>query len=884
MSNYWSISSQANLKLLGVTENGLDEKTALKLQEKYGPNILPVKKARPLALRFLDQFRDILILLLLGSAGMAFLLGEIIDSIAIMVIVLVNALIGFIQEYKAEQALAALKQQEHDLVKTYRAGKLREVDARLLVPGDVVLVEAGDKIPADCRILTSFNLKLEEAMLTGESLPVEKKETVIADNSPLGDQINMLFKGTAVLEGKARALVVRTGEETEIGRIAALLQTDDKEETPLQKEISDIGKRLTVLILGIAALVFVLLLFKQSTVIEALLTAIAIAVAAIPEGLPAIVAVVLSVGVLILAKKKTIVRTLKAVETLGAVRYLLTDKTGTLTWNKINVVGLLDNLQNEFRVKGEGYQTAGELLTLAGKSMAKKLPANIELLIRAGALCNSSELEFSNGEVKVIGDTTEGALLVLAQRLKLSYEEIRQNYQIVTEEPFSSSTKRMLVVVRSKKSGKHYLFAKGAPEVILDLARDKNSDIYREKVNQWASSGWRNLAFAWAQLTPSEAVRKTLPLNKLQFLGLVAQEDTVRKEAITAVAQARRAGIETIMITGDHRLAALSIARQTGIAKQRTQVINGDELSAIEDEMLLDRILAPKNPVRVFARVSPEQKLRIVNLLKDRTGEVIAVTGDGVNDAPSIKAANVGVTMGKSGSDVAKEVADIVLADDNYATLVTGIFRGRVIFDNLIKFIRYLLSCNIGEVVVVFLGTLFGQLHILLPIQILFVNLVTDSLPALALGFEKGTPGILERSPRDPRERILNPRRWRGIILEGVFLGAVVLGAFYAFLPLGFSYARTIAFLVLVVTQLFQALNSRDERETFLTVGLFGNPLLWGALILSFALTYLVTQTGYLSHIFKTEIITNPLHWVALLSISSLVLGLSGVRKLLKLW
>jgi Ca2+-transporting ATPase len=619
-------------------------------------------------------------------------------------------------------------------------------------------------------------------------------------------------------------------------------------------------------------------------VIEALLTAIAIAVAAIPEGLPAIVAVVLSVGVLSLAKKKTIVRTLKAVETLGAVRYLLTDKTGTLTWNKINVVGVCDSSRREYRIEGEGYQTKGSLKDLSGKVLSKTLSENMQLLIRAGVLCNSAELEFVNGEVKVIGDTTEGALLVLAERLEEEYEKIRQNYQVITEEPFSSASKRMLVVVKSKNSKEHYLFAKGAPEVIFGLLKDKNLAAYREKIDQWASSGYRNLAFAWAKLTPQEAVQKTLPLSKLQFLGLVAEEDTVRQEAVSAVEKARRAGIDTIMITGDHRLAALSIAKQTGIASLAKQVINGDELTSIEDEMLIDLILAPKDPVRVFARVSPEQKLRIVNLIKERTGEVVAVTGDGVNDAPSIKAANVGVAMGKSGSDVAKEVADIVLADDNYATLVTGIFRGRVIFDNLIKFIRYLLSCNIGEVVVVFFGTLFGQLHILLPIQILFVNLVTDSLPALALGFEQGTPGILERSPRNPRERILNPKRWRGIIIEGVFIGALVLGAFYLFLPLGFSYARTVAFLVLVITQLFQALNSRDERETMLTVGLFSNWLLWGALILSFALTYLVTQTGYLSHVFETEQITNPLHWVGLLSLSSLVLGLSGVRKLLKLW
>jgi P-type Ca2+ transporter type 2C len=370
----------------------------------------------------------------------------------------------------------------------------------------------------------------------------------------------------------------------------------------------------------------------------------------------------------------------------------------------------------------------------------------------------------------------------------------------------------------------------------------------------------------------------------MHFLGMVAQEDTVRKEAIGAVAKAEKAGITTIMVTGDHRLAAYSIGRQVNIASSRQQVIDGSALENMEDELLLDRLLAEKMPVRVFSRVSPEQKLRIVNLIKKRTGTVVAVTGDGVNDAPSIKAANVGVAMGLSGSSVAKGAADLVIADDNYATLVTGIFQGRVIFDNLIKFVRYLLACNIGEVVVVFVGTMLGQLHILLPIQILFVNLATDSLPALALGFEKGTKGVLLRPPRRTQERILNPKRWRGIIIEGIFIGMVVLLAFYYFLPFGFSYARTVAFLVLVITQLLQALNSRDEKQTIFQIGVFSNYLLWLALFFSFALTYLATQLPVLRPVFRTELITDPLHWLVMIAISSTVLVFSGLRKKLSLW
>jgi len=883
VNSFWALSEQALFKLLNTNSNGLDTQEVSKRLQTQGENTLPQGKKISLLTRLAEQFADFLIILLLASAIIAFLLGERLDAIAILVIVLINAGIGFIQEYKAEQALSQLQSKEQETAKCYRDGKLQLVNIKKLVVGDVLLIEAGDQVPADCRLIKAYSLKADESSLTGESLPVNKNEKVLSQQTVLAEQHNMLFRGTAVLEGKATAVVVRIGKQTEIGKIAEALTVQDREETPLQKELDHIGKRLAVLIMIIALAVFALLLFKNSSLITALLTAIALAVAAIPEGLPAIVTIVLSIGVLRLARKKTIVRSLKAVETLGSVKYLLTDKTGTLTWNKINVVRFVDEKKQEYIVQGEGYQTKGSFTDTSNQPLTKASRESISQLLKTGVLCNTAELEFAGQEVSVIGDTTEGSLLVAAERYQMPYRKLRSEYEILSEEPFSSANKRMLVLVKNKKNQEHYIFAKGAPEVILKLCHNRDS-YFAEKTDQWARQGWRNLGLAYLPLAAKDVANWQKKINQMHFLGMVAQEDTVRKEAIGAVAKAEKAGITTIMVTGDHRLAAYSIGRQVNIASSRQQVIDGSALENMEDELLLDRLLAEKMPVRVFSRVSPEQKLRIVNLIKKRTGAVVAVTGDGVNDAPSIKAANVGVAMGLSGSSVAKGAADLVIADDNYATLVTGIFQGRVIFDNLIKFVRYLLACNIGEVVVVFVGTMLGQLHILLPIQILFVNLATDSLPALALGFEKGTKGVLLRPPRRTQERILNPKRWRGIIIEGIFIGMVVLLAFYYFLPFGFSYARTVAFLVLVITQLLQALNSRDEKQTIFQIGVFSNYLLWLALFFSFALTYLATQLPVLRPVFRTELITDPFHWLVMIAISSTVLVFSGLRKKLSLW
>lgn len=881
MSSFYNLEKSEVLQLLDTRENGLSSQEALNRQKLSGKNVLPESKKTPVILRLLSQFSDFLIILLLLAALVSFYFGEIVDAAAIIFIVFLNALIGFVQEYKAEQALALLKQSEIETTRVFRDGNVKTLDRKDLVSGDIIILEAGDKVPADARILEAYSLKVDEAILTGESLPVEKKDVLLPDNTVLAEQQNMLFRDTKILEGRAKAVVVKIGKDTEVGKIAALLEETKREMTPLQKELYKTGRSITFIILFIAAIVFVMLLRRDSA-IEAFLTAVALSVAAIPEGLPAIVAVVLSIGVINLAKKKTIVRKLKAVETLGSVKYLLTDKTGTLTHNKINLVRILTSSKKNIFIDGEGYSIKGKFYDENKKELAVAVKKQLTFLMEAMIICNSAELDFGKDNISVIGDTTEGALLVASERMGLSYQKIRANYQVLFEEPFSSSTKRMLVVAKNKNTGKFYVFVKGAPEVVFKNCQDFQRQFFLEKTEEWAALGLRNIAIAYREVSVAEVKKRQWHINKLKFLALLGQEDTVRKEAVEAVIKAKGAGIETIMLTGDHRLAAFAIGKKVGIVESERQVMDGSILDSVSDEVLLEKILQPEDAVRVFSRVSPEQKLRIVKLIKEGTKQIIAVTGDGVNDAPSIKAAHVGVAMGITGSDVTKEVADIVLADDNYSTLVTGIFQGRVIFDNLVKFIRYLLSCNIGEIVVVFVGTLMGQLHILLPVQILFINLVTDSLPALGLGFEKGTPRIMVRKPRNAGEGILNLKRWTGIFFEGVIIGAISLAGFFYFLHKGFEYARTVAFLILIFTQLLHSLNNKSEEESLLTVKIFKNPFLLAAIVLSLVLSLLVTQTGgLLQSVFKTQPITRFLDWVFIIAISASVILFVEAKKAL---
>ncbi len=911
-------------------KQGLSTDEVKRRQEKYGPNELTEEdRIQPWQI-LLQQFTEPLVLVLIAASVVSAILWVIgrgspgheplpYDSIVILAIVILNALLGFFQEYRAEQAVAALKQMASPESTVRRNGKIQEIPARDLTPGDVLLLEAGDRIPADARLIQMANINVEESALTGESVPVHKQLRALEDpEASLGDRKNMVYMGSAVTYGRGEAVVVATGMQTQMGSIATLIQGVEEEETPLQRELARIGKQLGILVLVVAAVVTLTGVlregsFSSSILIDMFLFGVALAVAAIPEGLPAVVTAVLALGVRRMAERNAIVRRLPAVETLGSATVICSDKTGTLTRNQMTVRQVLLGVDRVLSVSGEGYDPDGDFKTEDGSSFAKDDPHLVALL--RGATLNNDARLVRNAEDRwaIEGDPTEGALLVAACKAGIDPEELRLHMPRNGEIPFSSERKRMATI--HKLDDRPIAFEKGAPDVVIDLCSHVRVDggiepmtpEQRERIlelnAEFAGGALRTLAFASREISDDLADQDEYNADELErdlvWEGLMGMIDPPRAEAKDSVAQAHDAGIRTIMITGDHALTALAIAKELGIAAEDARAVTGQELGRMDEAELSEVV----RTVNVYARVNPEHKLDIVRALKDH-GEVVAMTGDGVNDAPALRQADIGVAMGITGTDVSKEASDMVLADDNFATIVAAIAEGRSILDNIKKFIRYLLSSNAGEVMTMFFGIVLasvlglvdegGELFLpLLAVQILWINLVTDGGPALALGVDPAEEGLMARPPRDRTESVINRSMWATIGLVGFVMMLGTLFVLDGYLPGGLfelinfsqdgefvtQYARTAAFTTLVMFQMFNVFNMRSERRSIFTSGLFHNRWLWIAVFSSLLLHLLVVYFPPLQRAFDTVPLT-LFDWLLAAAVASSVVVVMEVVKL----
>ena len=856
---------------LASSVHGLSQKEAeRRLAEKGANELKEAPRAGPLRM-FLAQFEDFMILILIAAAVVSALLGEFLDAGAIVAIVVLNAILGFVQEYRAEKAIAALRRMSAPQARVLRDGHERKIETRLLVPGDIVLLAEGDRAPADCRLLEAVALETDEAALTGESLPVHKISESVSEKAPLAERRSMLFAGTVVTRGRGKALVVETGMRTELGKIAQLVQDTQDEDTPLKKRLEKMGKQLGILALGICALVFVAGFLRGEDALEMFLTSVSLAVAAIPEGLPAVVTITLAVGVQRMVKRKAIIRKLPAVETLGAATVICSDKTGTLTRNEMTVRELwLPNAA--YHVTGAGYAPVGDFLANGKKADVLKDKA-ARLLIETGVLCNNASFD----EGRVLGDPTEGSLLVLAAKAGLGVGKARRDNAFVSEIPFDSSRKMMTVV--RKGGGRNNAYTKGAAEVVVEKCAFVLKDGKETKLTSamrrgildanksMASKALRVLAFAVKAGTKDAEKGMT-------FVGLCGMNDPPRQEAKEAVSLCKTAGIRVMMVTGDNAETAKAVARELGIASEG--VLTGSDIDALSDYEF-DKAVAT---VSVFARVSPEHKLRIVEVLKKR-GEIVAMTGDGVNDAPALKKADIGVGMGITGTDVSKEASDMIVTDDNFASIVAAVEEGRIVFDNIIKTVRYLISCNVGEILTIFIAVIVGLKTPLLPIQILWMNLVTDSLPALSLGMDPKEPDVMRRKPRDPSESILNRRTLVSALSMGILMAAGVLGVYLYTMPEGLEKARTMAFTTIIFFQFFYAFSVRSDRHSILHIGALSNKLLVGAIAFSALLQLAIIYLPAAQPIFKTSPLV-PADFLLAIAVSSAALILPEIHKFMK--
>ncbi|MHA6251353.1 cation-translocating P-type ATPase [Oceanobacillus sp. CAU 1775] len=883
MEWYQLTVQQVEEKLQVKSNTGLNETEVQASRKKYGENKIISQKQTARWLIFIKQFQDFMVIVLLGATLLAGLLGEFIDAIAILIIVLVNGCIGYFQEQKAENSLEKLKQLSAPLANVLRNGEWKKVPSSTLVVGDIVKLKSGDRIPADIRIIQANSLELEESALTGESLPVEKIVRAIEKPSlDAQDQANIGFMGTLVTKGNGRGIVVKTGMETEMGKIASLMITTKKVITPLERRLAELGKVLIVVALLMTALVVVLGILQGRPTYQMFLAGVSLAVAAIPEGLPAIVTVALSLGVQRMIKRKAIVRTLSSVETLGSASVICSDKTGTMTENKMTVKHIFINDEN-LTVSGDGYDIEGEIFS-GEKKVDERYP-NLKSMLLYGTLCNQAELIEKQDKHQIDGDPVDGALLVVAKKYGLDNQTVK-DYRIVKEIPFDSNRKRMSVIVADKNE-KHYLIVKGAPEVLLPRSQNimtkkgikRFDDLHKEKLNQkidqMAAQALRIIGIGIKELEAYKEEDILTLESDITFIGLYGMIDPPRKEVKAAIQACNQAGIKTVMITGDHMHTATAIAKDLALLPKNGRVVAGSQLNQMHQEELESQI----DDIYVFARVTPEHKLRIVKAFQSK-GHIVAMTGDGVNDAPSIKAADIGISMGISGTDVTKEASSVVLMDDNFATIKAAIDEGRTIYENIRKFIRYLLASNVGEILVMLLAVLLALPLPLVPVQILWVNLVTDGLPAMALGMDTAEKDVMKRGPRSPREGIFSRGLGYKIISRGIMIGLVSLIGFmvaYQNNPDQLIYAQTITFCTLVMAQLIHVFDCRCETSIFKR-NPFENKYLNFAVISSVLLLLVVVYWEPLQPIFHTTALS-LIDWLFVLFLSVIPTVIFAITK-----
>lgn len=852
---------------------GLSSEEAQRRLERYGPNKLREKPKKSVFALFLAQLKDMLIYVLLGATVITFAIGEYVDAIIILLVVILNAIIGVVQEYKAGKAIEALQKMTTPQTLVRRDGEIIEINSEELVPGDIVIIDVGRYIPADLRLLESANLQIEESALTGESVPSDKNEKAIIEDpkTALGDLANMAFLSTLATYGRGEGVVVATGMYTEVGKIARILDEDHEEMTPLQKRLDELGRILGFLAIGICAVIFIIALFQKRDLFEMFLTAISLAVAAIPEGLAAIVAIVLALGVTRMSKINAIVKKLPAVETLGSVNIICSDKTGTLTQNKMTVVQ---------------HYTYNRLKELPDTEQNLSATVDEEELIKTLVLCSDATYENGVGT----GDPTEIALVALGQRYNMPSKELNGRHKRVTEKPFDSERKLMSTL--NIEGDGYRIHTKGAIDNILKICTKAlvNGEViplteemkasYLGIAEDMSDQALRVLGAAYKdteEIIDPEEMEKNLTI-----LGLVGMIDPPRVEVKDSIQIAKQAGITPIMITGDHRNTAVAIAKELGIAETIEQSLTGVEIDDLSEEEFAARI----NDYRVFARVSPEHKVKIVKAYKAK-GNIVSMTGDGVNDAPSLKYADIGVAMGITGTDVSKGASDMILTDDNFTTIVRAVEEGRNIYNNIKKAVVFLLSCNLGEVITILISILFNWPVPLLPTQILWINLVTDSLPAIALGVDPGDKDVMKHKPRDPKSSFFAEGAGFRAVLGGVLIGILTLFAFYFGLrEKGFNllatniseealtYARTMAFVVLAASQLFYSLSMRNFEKSILQIGVFSNKYLIAAIIIGFALQLGVISLPFLADAFKVQMLSaNDWGLVILLALIPLLLN-----------